>query len=206
MVRLPGMDVTARNCPFRTVKSMSHEPTPDPSKLPDDPVAGPDDSPPNDQDGDVRAAAYRMYEAQYMNADDLFAGLVRLERLARPQQQFYFEQLNPEDRRELSCALSSAARKTRQWRTRRHNLIGHVREALAAWELYPALPEVAAELEQPWRCARQARSALGGLGPQGEQAAARLLPSWKHTSAELVAVVADLIGQPVPNETHPRRP
>ena len=60
-----------------------------------------------------------------------------------------------------------------------------VAEAVAGEELSEVMPEVAANLSEGWRAARDVRARLRRLGPATEQVALRMVPSWRGDLREL---------------------
>src|SRR4051794_17929368 len=106
-----------------------------------------------------------------------------------------WDKLETRDRMVAAGAVGSALRLASAWTdcqpddvTTKLGLYVVV-DAVAALELSEVLPELAVDLGGPWRCAIKTREHLRTLGPEAEQVAQRIAPSWRMDLCELVFAV-----------------
>jgi hypothetical protein len=116
---------------------------------------------------------------------------------ARPQD------LHPVAERPVPDAVNDAFRRVIRWRVGRRCPLGlvarqAVADAVAAEVLRARFPEEAARLERSWRTAVHVRRRLHDLGPEAEQVALRMLPTWRLPLKELPGV-ARAVTRPAPD-------
>lgn len=138
--------------------------------------------------------ALSTLEQQFREADDLLCALaIAGERFLEASP--LWDELSPDESIEVSRAFRAALWRTHGWvpqpSSRLHRLARYLAaDAVAAHRLRDHLPEVADLLEQPWRHAVDVRGTLRLLGPEVEEVAARLAPSWMLPIRELPAAAA----------------
>lgn len=140
-------------------------------------------------------AALARLQRQFLAADRLTLLLATLAGRDRFRGAAW-DSLETTDRMVASCAMGSALRLASTW----VNLhIGElatqldryaVADAVAGEDLREVMPEVAAGLRAAWPLALEVRAQVRQLGPEAEEVAQRIAPSWRADLRDLVFTVA----------------
>ena len=141
--------------------------------------------------------ASERLESEFRAADEVLWHLVAGE-VRRAAVNLSPERLSEQDELAVTAARGAAMRLVVRWRATTASPLSLVArqavgEALAAEYIRGRLPELAEHLANPWQSAVWVRGQLRELGPDAEEVALRLLPTWRLPLRELPTVAATLI-------------
>jgi hypothetical protein len=139
-------------------------------------------------------------ETEYRSADRALLQLVAAE-VRRTARTSSLADLDPEHQALVDKAVANSMRLVVRWQAGHTSSLGLVArqavvDAVAAHALRSLFPDLADHLCAPWETAVRIRNRLRELGPEVQETALRMLPSWRLGMDELVAAARVIAQSP----------